>query len=34
MYHRVKRIGTVPINRNRNRNHDCGWYLLYDKETG
>jgi hypothetical protein len=34
MYHRVKRIGTLPINWNSNRNHDCSRYLLYDKETG
>jgi dihydrodipicolinate reductase len=35
MYHRLKtRIGTLPINWNSNRNHDCSWYILYDKETG
>jgi hypothetical protein len=35
MYHRLKaRIGTLPINWNSNRDHDCSRYLLYDKETG
>jgi hypothetical protein len=35
MYHRLKaRIGTLPINWNSNSDHDCCWYLLYDKETG
>ena len=32
--HLIINCGTLPINWNSNRDHDCGWYLLYDRETG
>ncbi len=31
--HLIINCGTLPINWNSNWDHDCGWYLLYDRET-